>query len=507
MVLGSYQSRLNYGLPKHTTSLCPECKKVIDASIFERDGAVWMATECPTHGHFEDIYWSDVAMYLRAERYACDGRGVQNPQIIASNCPFDCGLCDIHLSSTCLGNIDVTNRCNLSCDFCFANAQVQGRVYEPSFEQIKEMLAALREERPVPTPAVQFSGGEPTLRDDLPEIIELAKKMGFLQVQVATNGVRLGKDPKYAQTLRDAGLSTVYLHFDGVSKKTEPLLEIKKKAIEHCRNAIQGVVLVPTIINGVNDHEAGDVIRFAAENVDVIRGVNFQPIAFTGAASTGERKRQRFTIPDLADRIERQTNGAIKKSDFYPVPCVVSLSKLVEEYMREPQVEFSAHPHCGMATYIFVDGKELVPINRFVDVDKFFQSVDEVIDILKAGGLLGRSKAMMRGLKAINSCVHEDRQPKNVHLGKTLRQVLKKQDYKSLGEFHLNALFIGAMHFQDSYNYDIERVKRCVIHYATPDPKRRIIPFCAYNSGPTFRREIEQKYSIPLEEWERQHGT
>ncbi|MDI6903258.1 MAG: hypothetical protein QMC77_05930, partial [Methanocellales archaeon] len=114
---------------------------------------------------------------------------------------------------------------------------------------------------------------------------------------------------------------------------------------------------------------------------------------------------------------------------------------------------------------------------------------------------------MMRGLKAINSCVHEDRQPKNVHLGKTLRQVLKKQDYKSLGEFHLNALFIGAMHFQDSYNYDIERVKRCVIHYATPDPKRRIIPFCAYNSGPTFRREIEQKYSIPLEEWERQHGT
>ncbi|MFC1786759.1 radical SAM protein, partial [Halobacteriota archaeon] len=205
------------------------------------------------------------------------------------------------------------------------------------------------------------------------------------------------------------------------------------------------------------------------------------------------------------DRIEQQTNGKIKKSDFYPVPCVVSLSKLVEEYTKKPQIEFSAHPHCGMATYVFVDEKELVPINRFVDVDKFFQSVDEVIDILNAGGLLGRSKAMMKGVKVINDCIHESTQPKNVHFKEMLKQVLKKQNYKSLGEFHWNALFIGVMHFQDSYNYDIERVKRCVIHYATPDPKRRIIPFCAYNSGPTFREEIEQKYSIPLEEWESQH--
>ncbi len=505
--MSSYQSRLNLGLPKHTTSLCPNCKKVVEAIIFERDGAVWMSKECPDHGRFEEVYWSDVDMYLRVERYAYDGVGVQNPQTAASNCPFDCGLCDIHLSSTCLGNIDVTNRCNLSCDFCFSNAKMQERVYEPSFEQIKDMLAALRDERPVPTPAIQFSGGEPTLRDDLPEIIELAKKMGFLQVQVATNGVRLGGEPKYAQMLKDAGLSTVYLHFDGVSKKTEPLIEVRKKAIEHCRKARQGVTLVPTIINGFNDHEVGDTIRLAVDNIDVIRGVNFQPIAFTGAASTEERSRQRFTIPDLVDRIEQQTNGAIKKSDFYPVPCVISLSKLVEEYTKKPQIVFSAHPHCGVATYVFVDEKELVPINRFVDVEKFFQSVDEVIDILKSGGLLGGSKAMMKGVKVINDCVHESTQPKNIHFKEMLKQILKKQSYKSLGEFHWNVLFIGAMHFQDSYNYDIERVKRCVIHYATPDSKRRIIPFCAYNSGPTFREEIEQKYSIPLKEWESQHKT
>jgi len=53
------------------------------------------------------------------------------------------------------------------------------------------------------------------------------------------------------------------------------------------------------------------------------------------------------------------------------------------------------------------------------------------------------------------------------------------------------------MHFQDSYNYDVERVKRCVIHYAAPDGK--LYPFCTYNSGPTYREKIEKQFSIPFE--------
>jgi hypothetical protein len=79
-------------------------------------------------------------------------------------------------------------------------------------------------------------------------------------------------------------------------------------------------------------------------------------------------------------------------------------------------------------------------------------------------------------------------------------------DYRSLGEFHYKALFVGTMHFQDIYNYDVERVRRCVIHYATPDEKRRIVPFCSYNSGPTYREEIERKFSVPLEEWRNMRG-
>ena len=64
--------------------------------------------------------------------------------------------------------------------------------------------------------------------------------------------------------------------------------------------------------------------------------------------------------------------------------------------------------------------------------------------------------------------------------------------------FTYRTLMVAGMHFMDSYNYDVERVKRCVIHYAAPDG--RIYPFCAYNSGPVFRDRIEKQFSIPFEQ-------
>ncbi len=60
-------------------------------------------------------------------------------------------------------------------------------------------------------------------------------------------------------------------------------------------------------------------------------------------------------------------------------------------------------------------------------------------------------------------------------------------------------LLVGGMHFQDSYNYNVDRVKRCSIHYAAPNG--RIYPFCTYNSGPVFREKIERQFSVPLQEW------
>ena len=122
---------------KPTRSICPECLKAIDATIYEDDGKVFIKKDCPEHGHFQELYWSDYDQYVRAEKFRYDGDGMSNPRTEKKNgCPYDCGICPEHKSHTALAIIDVTNRCNLTCPVCFANAAAAGYVYEPTKEQI-----------------------------------------------------------------------------------------------------------------------------------------------------------------------------------------------------------------------------------------------------------------------------------------------------------------------------------------------------------------------------------
>ena len=481
-------------LIKKTKSLCPVCNTVIEADIVEENGGVWIRRSCREHGSFHDLYWSDVDMYRRFDNYENIGSGVDNPQRDGSEdtCPTNCGLCSNHKSATLLANIDLTNRCNLNCDFCFANARACGYIYEPTFDQIVEMLKLLRNEKPVPAPAVQFSGGEPTMREDLPEIIRKAKELGFPQVQLASNGIKIAKDIAYAQALKDAGLSTIYLHFDGVTRDTNPNLAIDEKAVANCQKIGLGIVLVPTIIRGRNDHQIGDIIRYAADHISAVRGVNFQPIAFTGAASQDDVIRERITVPDISAAVEKQTDGVIRKSDFYPIPCVLPISALFEAYGGKPQIQFTAHQHCGAATYVFVTKEGLVPINRMLDVDQFFESVDTMAEKLKKGGSINKYKTLLEGIKGLHDSVKNSEQGSAIDFWKLIGKALLLQNFDALREFHWNALFIGTMHFMDRYNYDICRVQRCCIHYATPDGT--LIPFCTYNSGPVYREQVWQRW-------------
>ena len=486
-------------LLKKTKSLCPECNKVLDAEIIEKEGQVFIDRTCPQHGHFSYLYWSDAELYRRYDAYDVQGSGLDNPQVITdiSSCPENCGICNHHHSTTLLANIDLTNRCNLNCEFCFANAHACGYVYEPTFEQVKGMLELLRSEQPNPTPAVQFAGGEPTMRDDLFDIIRMAKQMGFLQVQLATNGIILAKDPDMARTLKEIGLSTVYLHFDGVTKETNFKLVHDLKAIENCKKVGLGVVLVPTIIKTKNDHEVGEIIRFAAENIRVIRGINFQPVSFTGAASPESITRERITIPELLDRIEEQTSKAILKKEFYPVPCVVPVSEFVEAYTGKSQIKFTAHQHCGAATYVFVRDNGITPINRIVDVDAFFKSIEQLTRKLEMSGSLSKKMVAVNGLREFYNQFKHNGANSELDVWKILGKTLITHNFDALRSFHWNALFIGTMHFMDNYNYDLDRVNRCCIHYATPDG--RLVPFCTYNSGPVYREQVWKKFSSPME--------
>ena len=193
-------------------------------------------------------------------------------------------------------------------------------------------------------------------------------------------------------------------------------------------------------------------------------------------------------FPSLLQDIEDQTSGAIRESDFYPVPCVVPFSNLVEAYTGNPQVRFTPHQHCGAATYVFITDKGLVPINRMVDVESFFTSIENLTEKLKKGGQLNKYMSLIEGIREMNDSFKKSEQGSTAQFWKLIGKTLVMQNFDALREFHWNALFIGTMHFMDRYNYDIARVQRCCIHYATPDGK--LVPFCTYNSGPVYREKV-----------------
>ena len=167
-----------------SSSLCPECMKTIPMRIYEENGVIYLEKTCPEHGKFDDIYWGDAELFKwfydnwYNARYW--GSGVEKPHSkTEKGCPFDCGICPQHKTPTILGIIDVTNRCNMACPVCFAYVGATNYVYEPTYNQIVEMIRVLRANSPWACNALQFSGGEPTLRNDLPDLIREAQKAGI----------------------------------------------------------------------------------------------------------------------------------------------------------------------------------------------------------------------------------------------------------------------------------------------------------------------------------------
>ena len=500
------------GLPKDTQSLCPECRKVIPAREFEENNKVCMTKTCPQHGEFRDVIFSDARLYQKMEEWNFgDNRGNINPNNEqGANCPTDCGLCTLHTSHTALANLDLTNRCNLTCPVCFANANNSGYVYEPSFEQVVKMLQTLRDERPVDARCVQFSGGEPTVYPRFLDVLRVAREMGFTHIQAATNGIELS-NLQFARECKEAGLNTLYLQFDGVSDdiyrrvRGVPMLDLKMKTIDNCRKTGMKIVFVPTIVKGLNDHQIGDIVRVAIENIDCVSGISFQPVAFTGRINRRELEQKRFTLSDLAREVSDQTGVTDAYSDFFPLACVTPFSKLTAALRGVGVPTISSHPHCSLGTYLFVDQetRQVVPITRFVDVGAMLQDMDELSR--KAHKAIFKMYTKMHVWNSLKKHFHHDRAPRGLTFTKFL-QTLQGLTDKKLGRdgkdgiFTYRTLLVAGMHFQDLYNYDLERVKRCVIHYAAPNGQ--IYPFCTYNSGPEFREKIEREFAVSVDSLE-----
>jgi uncharacterized radical SAM superfamily Fe-S cluster-containing enzyme len=202
-----------------TRSICPVCKRVLDAEVNARDGQVFLRKRCPEHGVFEARVYGDATMYVEAMRFNKPGTiPLETQTEIREGCPLDCGLCPDHKQHACLGVIEVNSACNLDCPICFADSGHQPDGFTLTDEQVERALDAFVRAEGEPE-VVMFSGGEPSIHPRILELLELARSKPIRHVVLNTNGVRLARDPSFAPSLADLDVS-IYLQFDGRAVET-----------------------------------------------------------------------------------------------------------------------------------------------------------------------------------------------------------------------------------------------------------------------------------------------
>jgi 7,8-dihydro-6-hydroxymethylpterin dimethyltransferase len=449
-------SFLGENVISETESVCPECLARIPAQRVACGEDVYLRKTCPDHGDFCAVIWRGQPAFDSWVRPKLPSHPETPFTGIDRGCPYDCGLCPDHRQQSCCILLEVTPRCDLGCPVCFADAG--GRAGpDPDLATIEGWYRRLLDAGGPFN--VQLSGGEPCLRDDLPQIIALGRSLGFTFFQLNTNGLRLASDPHYLQRLRDAGLSTVFLQFDGVRDaihtrlRGRGLADQKQAAIENCIKQGVGVVLVPTLAPGVNVDDIGAIIGFALQHAPAVRGVHFQPISYFGRYPQAPTDRDRITIPEVIRAIEAQTRGAIRRDSFRPPGGENALCSFHGNFVIMP------------------DGK-LVPLTSRAS-EKSCCSTPE--------------PAKERAVKSREFvALHWAAPPEP---GPESRQTSNVSFQPSLGAWdtfleraRTHTFCVSGMAFQDAWTLDLDRLRDCYIHVAgSATAGFRLVPFCAYN--------------------------
>jgi len=458
-----------------TQSLCPECLGLVQAKVVVRDNRVYFRKHCPTHGTREDFVCSDATMFDRNE-YTLPGKvPASYGAEVRLGCPYDCGLCEEHEQHTCIGLLEITQHCNLSCPICFAKSGPGGE--HLTFEQCQSAIDRLVEVETQPE-VLQLSGGEPTVHPEFDRILKYACDQPIDIVMVNTNGIKIAHDPELLDLL--ASLKhrcEVYFQFDSFEDpeveaiRGQSLVQTKLKAIEKLGEAGVRTTLVCTLQSGVNEDQIGPLAAFAAER-PWITGLSFQPTTYTGRYFLPEDLESRITFPDVIHGLEKQSASTWKSSDFSPLPC--------------------AHPNGHSLAYAYrrqTDaGAEILPLARFINFE-------EHLDLL-AGRITfdrGRTKQLLETYLKSTACgtlpksmvtlletngntggdngngVERRLDPQAEFLQKAITETLAPEDM----------LRITTTSFMDAYNFDVRQLMKSCVHHLLPSG--HIIPFSAYN--------------------------
>ena len=533
------------GFPRETDSLCPRCVKEvresvisgetplemlmnehpgeIKAQIFEEGGQVFMTKTCPKHGEFKDLMATDARFLERIESlfFGRDFQSAEDAHVHKH------GTSNIQFGRGAVLTVDLTNRCNMMCNPCFMDANQVGYVHEPTFEDTKAILDRAVSFKPRRQIIILFSGGEPTLSPYFLDAVAYAKKVGFYRILAATNGIRYAEDIEFCKAAKEAGQHGVYLQFDGVSEEKNKhrgvgnLFDVKLRAIENLASVGIKVTLVTTIVNTINNDAIGQIVEFAAKNIDKVQTIAFQPVSFTGRdedVPDHVREQQRYTLAGMAQDLETQLDGRMEAlRDWFPLSSYSAFTSVMDMLQGADAPwgwsSCNCHPNCGIFTLAVVNRHtgEFKSLFDFFDYEQFMKDVSVITDTAR-----GKKLTMAQLGMAIMRNFKPERAPEGFPVSQIIN-LFKPSSTSSNSDRNdrmkqksddpadvWRVLCVEGMWFQDLFNYDFRRTEMCVIPYGTQEGE---ISFCAYNTGVGWRQIIENMHKTAgLAEWYKENG-
>jgi len=465
---------MNRRLIDTTRGICPVCRTLVDAKVYESDNRVYLEKHCLEHGPQTALISSDYRHYKRAHEYIRPGR-IQKKHAgqVKKGCPDDCGLCPDHEQHVCMPIIEINNKCNLNCPICIASEADRGDL---SLDEIKTIVSSLLESEGQ-IDVLNVSGGEPTLHPEYREIMRyLSSVTEITKISVSTNGLTLLSSPDLLSFHKENGI-LVSLQLDGCRGEVyewlrgRDLIKEKEQIIDLLIASGHPFSLIATIGKGINDTLQD--VKYLLDlffSHDAIVSLLFQPLVHAGKLAGTINVTDRLTIPDVIRLVSEASGGTVLTDDFMPLPC--------------------CHANCfSLAHFLQFEENRFVPFKRLLNREQY-------VETIKNRSFFGSDEASFEEIRetifsiwmdapGMCDCMKETAE-KSL---RTIKGLIREIHRANAGGFDPKKTFdvaarkiksIYIHHFMDADTFDLTRVRRCCTVYAKPHGK--IYPLCAYNN-------------------------
>jgi hypothetical protein len=435
---------------------------------------------CPVHGESESLYEEDASIWRARSGWSTPTLHVTPDR--ADNVggfpeAYQKGLPASHAQHTCILLLNITERCNFKCPTCYASAlspDAPGENDGPSIDEIENTVKTVIEREGGKLGVLMLSGGEPTVRKDLPEILERVAPLAITRVMINTNGRRIARDAAFLETLKSLrNRIEIYLQYDGLeaegslTHRGEDVREEKKLALQKLNDARIFTTLVTTVAKGVNDHEVGAMLELGL-STPYCAGIAFQPM-FGSGRSIGFDPMNRSTPTGVIRTLDEQSS-VISTSDFIPLPCSHRDCCDITYLLKTKSGEWKSIP-------ALIGRDELAKWIHLVSNTISFDNVSETVTaMLKSGAL---QKVFSEQLKV--GTIDLAKQIANMcNCIPGLNDLLGAMWRGSIDDEAMakNTFRITVKMFMDEHTFHEARIRQCCVHTGTFEEDPRRYSFC-----------------------------